>query len=284
MTYARNQASPFWATALSGMTAAGQRFARGVDALIRRSPALSPHLWVGSGYRTSSSEHILGRALDIIAWEVGQRARTAKPAAYAATQRLVHEVLVPNAQALHIRHIIWDRRIYRTRYGAWGALPGRTASSGVSDWHEDHAHVLLEPSTPGWLPSLDRVTLGGKPAPTPPKPAPAAKPGKIVVTGTMDAATVQALQTRLRDRYQASGTNGRPLTVDKIAGVQTYGALQRVIQYRMPRDWSTWPIDGKMSPAWVKRLQWLVSVRPLDGVWGAQTTRGLQTALNEGRI
>ena len=163
---------PWWATALPSMSPAGQRFARGIWSLIGRSDAR--RLWCGSGYRTSSTEHILRRALDIICTErTGIRARTHDTAGWAEMETLV-ALLVRYAAQLRIRHIIWDRRIYRTRYGAWGPLPGRDEDSSVSDWHEDHAHVLLEADSPGWLPILDTLTLGGAPArpttPTTPSP------------------------------------------------------------------------------------------------------------------
>lgn len=154
---------PYWATALTRMTPAGQRLARGLHALIKRSPALAALLWIGSGWRSSSSEHVTGRALDVIATaKTGILARAKDKAGYAAMNQLINDVLIPHAAALGIRHIIWDRRIYRTRYKAWGPLPGRTSSSGVSDWHEDHAHIWLEPSAVGWLDKLDKVIVTDK--------------------------------------------------------------------------------------------------------------------------
>ena len=162
---------PFWATALTRMTPAGQRLARGLHALIKRSPALAALLWIGSGWRSSSSEHVTGRALDVIATaKTGILARAKDKAGYAAMHQLINDVLIPHAAALGIRHIIWDRRIYRTRYKAWGPLPGRTSSSGVSDWHEDHAHIWLEPSAVGWLDKLDKVIVTDK-GTSAPKPA-----------------------------------------------------------------------------------------------------------------
>ena len=178
---ARALNDPYWATALNRMTPAGQRLARGLHALIRRSPALAALLWIGSGWRSSSSEHVTGRGLDVIATaSTGILARLYDKAAWSAMNRLINEVLVPNAKALGIRHIIWDRRIYRARYAAWGPLPGRNAGSSVSDWHEDHAHLWLEPNGVGWLDRLDDVVLGDAPAtgpaPSKPKPTAPAKP------------------------------------------------------------------------------------------------------------
>ena len=170
---------PYWATALTRMTPAGQRLARGLHALIKRSPALAALLWIGSGWRSSSSEHVTGRALDVIATaNTGILARVKDKAGYAAMNRLINDVLIPHAAALGIRHIIWDRRIYRTRYKAWGSLPGRISSSGVSDWHEDHAHIWLEPSAVGWLDKLDKVIVTDK-GTSAPKPTTPAKPKTV---------------------------------------------------------------------------------------------------------
>lgn len=173
MSRTRAARDPYWATALTRMTPAGQRLARGLWAMIRRSPALAPYLWIGSGWRTGSTEHVTGRALDVVAtFNIGIRARTAEPKAWAAMNRLVNEVLVPNARALGIRHLIWDRKIYRTRYGAWGPLPGRTSKSSIGDWHEDHLHIWLDISGVGWLSRLDSITLGGSGNTSAPKPTP----------------------------------------------------------------------------------------------------------------
>ena len=183
---------PFWATALHSMQPAGQRFARGIWSLIQRSD--SRRLWPGSGYRTTkATEHGLGRALDIICVEsVGILARTRDPAGWAEMQALV-ALLIRYAEPLRIRHIIWDRRIYRTRYRAWGPLTGRF---GVSDWHEDHAHVLLEPDSPGWLPILDTLTIGGT-TPAPPtttnRPAPSPEEDDIMATPAERQALISEL-------------------------------------------------------------------------------------------
>ena len=189
MSRSRAARDPYWATALTRMTPAGQRLARGLWAMISRSPALSPYLWIGSGWRTGSSEHVTGRALDVIASaNTGIRARTAEPKAWAAMNRLVNEVLVPNARALGIRHLIWDRKIYRTRYSAWGPLPGRTSKSSIGDWHEDHAHIWLESGGQGWMSRLDSIVLSGSGNTSAPKP----KPG-LPSTGVSDPAPTGAL-------------------------------------------------------------------------------------------
>ena len=173
MSRTRAARDPFWATSLTNMTPAGQRLTRGLWAMISRSPALVPYLWIGSGWRPGSSEHKTGRALDVVAtFNTGIRARTAEPNAWAAMNRLVNEVLVPNAGALGVRHLIWDRKIYRTRYSEWGPLPGRTSKSSIGDWHEDHLHIWLEPSGAGWLSRLDSIVLGGSGNTSAPKPKP----------------------------------------------------------------------------------------------------------------
>ena len=173
MSRTRAARDPYWATSLTNMTPAGQRLTRGLWALISRSPALVPYLWIGSGWRSGSSEHKTGRALDVVAtFNTGIRARTAEPKAWAAMNRLVNEVLVPNASALGIRHLIWDRKIYRTRYRAWGPLPGRTSKSSIGDWHEDHLHIWLDSGGQGWMSRLDSIVLSGSGNTSTPKPKP----------------------------------------------------------------------------------------------------------------
>jgi len=62
-----------------------------------------------------------------------------------------------NAKQMHIRHIIWQNRIWKTRYGTWSQLGGNR--SGVSDRHEDHIHVFFE-DVYGSIPALNFNTYG----------------------------------------------------------------------------------------------------------------------------
>ena len=112
-------------------------------------------IWIGRGWDTASSgsvEHNSGRALDImVARNVG---RLPSSSEFSAGVKVVGW-LIRNADALHIRHIIWDRKIWKRRYRGtkteWSNLTGR---KGISDWHQDHIHVYLDdvngkvPSTP----------------------------------------------------------------------------------------------------------------------------------------
>lgn len=98
-------------------------------------------IWIGRGWDTlasGSTEHNSGLAVDIIASaNVG---KLPTPNERAAAE-LVVAWLVANAPQMHIRHIIWDKRIYKTRYKSWSNLTNR---SGVSDWHQDHIHVFFQ--------------------------------------------------------------------------------------------------------------------------------------------
>lgn len=125
-----------------------------------------PMVWIGRGWDTHtisgeypesgqwSDEHGTGRALDIIcAPEVGVRS-TGK---YYEAGEAVLSWLMASAKQMHIRHIIWQNRIWKTRYGTWSQLSGNR--SGVSDRHEDHLHVFFEDNH-GSVPALNFNTYG----------------------------------------------------------------------------------------------------------------------------
>lgn len=98
-------------------------------------------LWIGRAYQAGTPEHGTGRALDIIASrEVGHLPTRDEKAA----GDLLAAWLVRHAGRLHIRHIIWNAQIWKTRYASqgWRPLPGPRSS--LSDWHRDHIHVLLQ--------------------------------------------------------------------------------------------------------------------------------------------
>lgn len=133
--------------------------------------AEAPNIWIGRGWDepSSSFEHGTGRALDIIVSEkVGRRPTVTQR--YAGN--LVANWLIRYAEALNIRHIIWNGKIWRRRYASqgWGTLPGRNSKSSVSDWHYDHIHVYLD-DTNGYVPNAP-LLLSAKPAPPKPKPTP----------------------------------------------------------------------------------------------------------------
>lgn len=120
-----------------------------------------PMIWIGRGWDTHSmsgaypesgqwpDEHGTGRALDIIcAPEVGVRST----GVYREAGEAVLAWLMANARQMHIRHIIWQNRIWKTRYGTWTQLSG--SRSGISDRHEDHIHVFFEDNN-GSVPALN---------------------------------------------------------------------------------------------------------------------------------
>ena len=135
--------------------------------------AAASTIWIGRGWDTAASgstEHHSGRALDIMASaKVGRLPTSAE---HAAAEKLV-AWLIRHADQMHVRHIIWDGRIWKRRYRgtatAWSKLTGR---SGVSDWHQDHIHVYLD-DTAGSIPDAPLVpdgTIPARPIPTPPSP------------------------------------------------------------------------------------------------------------------
>lgn len=131
---------------------------------ITRGPA--PATWPGRGWDDDGDEHGTGRALDYIAGPtVGLNLNLLEYAQHKAAGDAIAAWIIRNGAELHLRHLIWNERIYRQRYRAWGPLPGKR--SGNSDWHRDHLHILLEDTT-GRVPTTP-LTLGGA--------APVAPPG-----------------------------------------------------------------------------------------------------------
>lgn len=113
------------------------------------------HGWIGRGWDTTG-EHSTGRALDIIiATKVGQLPTKAQK----AIGNLLVAWLIRHADQLHIRHIIWDGRIWKRRYRntptAWTPLRNRR---GNSDWHYDHIHVYLDDAN-GTVPDAPLVPV-----------------------------------------------------------------------------------------------------------------------------
>lgn len=165
-------------------------------------------IWIGRGWSDDSSEHNTGRAVDlIVSAKVGKMPTAAEKA---AGERLV-AWLVANAKTLHIRHILWDKRIYRTRYAGWGALPGRDSSSSISDWHQDHIHVLLE-DTSGSIPTggLGAASTPSKPASKPSTPTAAGKKSTYLSKlrfGQRDSDSVRNLQRALNAHKMKGGSN-----------------------------------------------------------------------------
>lgn len=126
-----------------------------------------PYIWIGRGWDTPylrgpypssgqwDDEHGTGRALDIIcAPEVGIRSS----GAYRGAGDKIVAWLISNARAMHIRHIIWQDRIYKTRYGNWMRFTGDR--SNVSARHEDHIHVFFE-DVDGIIPAFNAGSTRG---------------------------------------------------------------------------------------------------------------------------
>lgn len=110
-----------------------------------------PQVWIGRGWNNPifsgrypetgqwDDEHGTGRALDIIcAPEVGVRST----GAYRDAGEAIVSWIIANAGQMHVRHIIWQNAIWKTRFGAWFTLGGNRY--GVSNRHEDHIHVFFE--------------------------------------------------------------------------------------------------------------------------------------------
>lgn len=120
-----------------------------------------PYIWIGRGWDKPylrgpypqsgqwGDEHGTGRALDIVCSpEVGIRSS----GAYRDAGDKIVAWLISNAWAMHIRHIIWQDRIYKTRYGNWMRFTGDR--SNISARHEDHIHVFFEDSN-GTIPAFN---------------------------------------------------------------------------------------------------------------------------------
>lgn len=155
----RAAAEPFWATALSKMQPGPQRIARGLHSVIQRSKSYREILWIGSGWRTGSSEHSSGRALDIMI--TADTNKTPSVSERNAGNALVGW-LIRNASTLRVRGIIFSRDSAR-RPELWGySQPGKWRSGdprgSISGDHVDHVHVYFE-SGADWPSSLNNSTL-----------------------------------------------------------------------------------------------------------------------------
>ncbi len=151
--------NPFWATGLSKMQPGCQRIARGLHGVIQRSKSASPYLWIGSGWRTGSSEHGSGRALDIII--TADTSQMPSKAELGAGNMMV-AWLIRHARTLGVHGIIFSRDSRRrpeiwgySTPGRWRAFPPRGSISGD---HVDHIHVYFKASAE-WPASLNSSKL-----------------------------------------------------------------------------------------------------------------------------
>ena len=164
---------PLWATAISKMDPGVAGIVRNLWDLIQRSPSLAPYLWMGSGYRTGSTEHSSGRAIDIIATEGTMQAPTEEERT--AAMALI-DWLIAHGDALKIQWILFSRdgqprtESYNMDRGSWNQLADR---GSISANHVDHFHVYFKEGAT-WPASLDSAIVGepatelagdGEPAP-----------------------------------------------------------------------------------------------------------------------
>ena len=108
----------------------------------------APDIWIGRAWDSNSSEHLSGRALDII---VSTYAGTLPSLDQKRQASLVVDWFKRNAGELHLGWIIWDKKIWsvaRQREG-WRDLTNR---NGIGDWHQDHIHIYLNDDN-GTIPS-----------------------------------------------------------------------------------------------------------------------------------
>lgn len=124
---------------VSAATKVIKDLARHIWAITR--PAAST-IWIGRGWSPNAVEHATGRALDII---VSRRVGILPTPAEKAAGEAVVAWLIRHADALHIRHIIWDGRIWKRRYRhtptAWTRHKSRP---DISEQHRDHIHVYCD--------------------------------------------------------------------------------------------------------------------------------------------
>lgn len=248
----RNKREPFWATGLSQMTAAGQRFARGVTKLIARSAPLAPYMWPGSGWRTGSSEHNSGRALDIIITANVGRAPSA--AERKAALSLI-AWLQKNARTIGIQWIIFSRdgkprsESWNVDRGTWNSLGNR---GSIPANHVDHIHVYLKPGGAGWTAALDGAIVGGAATSVPKDTKPAAPkwdgksfPGAGAFMVGQKHGAVKVVQERLK----VHGYN--PGKVDSYWGKNTSAATKK---FQQAQGWKGSDADGVPGPVTWTRL------------------------------
>lgn len=208
-----------------------------------------PFIWIGRGYDPSSAEHKL-RALDIIVVPPKWLNKKRASGEYHVAANALVAWLISNADAMHVRHIIYYKKIWKRRYRttntAWTPL-ARPANAGISDSHYDHIHVYFDDDG-GYVPNIG--ILGGSViAPTnPPKPSggnsapkPNAKPITVVKMRDVNAAikaksksdVIKLIQIALNANYLKHG-QGR-MTVDGYWGdisTRVYSGWQRYCGYR----------------------------------------------------
>lgn len=157
-----NGKDTFWATGLNRMEAGVRGIVREIQELVENTPILSPHLWPGSGWRTGSSEHSSGTAIDwICVANTGSRPSSEERK---AMLELIHW-MTTNHKALGLEGVLFSRD-GKSRTEVWGySTPGRgwrnlKDRGSVSGNHIDHAHFKFY-SGASWPSSLNGSVIGG---------------------------------------------------------------------------------------------------------------------------
>lgn len=219
-------------------------------------------IWIGRGWDPKSTEHATGRALDIM---VSAKVNTRPTATQKARGDQLAAYFVKHARTMHVRHIIWNERIYRTRYGAWGPLPvtasrSKNYSYGHSDWHRDHLHVWLE-TTSGSIPTETIVLDGGSSnTSSPGLPSTGVNnwdgksfPGvEVFQDGEKHPATLL-----LQQRLKAHGHN--PGALDGYWGPNTKTATRA---FQLKQGWTGSDADGIPGPTTWSRLMTAAPTTP----------------------
>lgn len=217
----------------------------------------APVTWIGRGWDWKSTEHATGRALDIIFGpKVGLNLNLPQYAEFKRDGDAIVAWLVSIADELNIRHIIWNERIYRVRYKAWGPLPGRTASSNNSDWHRDHAHVWLEDEK-GVIPAGPVLVDGVKPTPTPGLPSTGWDGKSFPGVGAFKYGVKHPAVLLLQQRLKAHGYN--PGVLDSYWGKNTKAATAA---FQARQGWDGADADGIPGPETWKRLMAPAPTKP----------------------
>ena len=261
MTVQRHLDNPFWATALDRMDDSVAGIVRGLDRLVRRSPALQDMIWPGSGWRPNSAEHNSGCAIDMILVAVGHRPTSDERA---AMMRVINEVLIPHWRELGIRWILFSTdgqnrtQSWNPARGHWKNLDPR---GGVSADHIDHVHILFHASA-SWPTYLETLTIGGPTAPAP-KPTPGLPgtgaegpvnpapwdgktfPGAAAFRSGQKHAAVKVVQERLKVHGYDPGV------VDSYWGPVSNAATRR---FQLAQGWTGTDADGIPGPVTWTRL------------------------------
>lgn len=264
MSLERHLREPFFATAIDRMQPGPASIVRGLDRLVRRSPALQALLWPGSGWRRNSAEHNSGCAIDWILIAVGRRPSSAERA---VMMRLINEVIIPNHRELGLRWALFstdgrDRtQSWNPARGFWKSLDSR---GGVSANHVDHAHFLFHASA-SWPAYLDQVVIGGPSAPVIEKPSPVKPSPGLPATGVNNplpwdgksfpgAAAFRSGQRHaavkvVQERLKVHGYD--PGLVDSYWGPASNAATRR---FQLAQGWTGSDADGIPGPETWRRL------------------------------